>query len=260
MEFNLGKSQKFVKFSISDWHKRFQQQSTWTQDFRSYLFRNIITEKNLKFLEVGSGTGVITEQLTKLDHSLVCGLDISLERVQFAQKYDPMSCFSAADGLHLPFPDESFNVTCCHYYLMWTPSPMDALAEMVRVTITSGHIAVLAEPDYKRRNDLPEACLEIGTAQYRSLQMQGANPDIGGKLKELFQQLSLNIEEAGIYQSGSILGEKESIRQEIAVLRNDLSYLFNDVKITKMISHFKQTLKTKNFHWSIPTHYMVGKK
>lgn len=249
-----------MKFSTSDWHKRFQQQATWTQYFRSYLFRNIITEKDLIILEVGSGTGVITEQLSRLDHFSIFGVDISPERVQFAQKYDPNSCFSAADGLNLPFPEGCFDVTCCHYFLLWVSSPFGALTEMLRVTKTGGHVVVFAEPDYSKRNDLPEELLEIGIAQFRALQLQGTDPEIGSKVKGMYQQLSMKIEEAGVYQTGLSLHEKENIQQEITILRNDLSFMFDNKRITELISHFKQIYKAKKFQWMIPTYYVVGKK
>ena len=249
-----------MKFSTFDWDKRFQQQATWTQNFRSYLFRNIITEKDLSILEVGSGTGVITEQLSRLDHFSIFGVDISPKRVQFAKKFDPNSCFSTADGLYLPFPEGCFDVTCCHYFLLWVSSPFGALTEMLRVTKTGGHVVVFAEPDYSKRNDLPEELLEIGIAQFQSLQLQGADPEIGSKVKGMYQQLSMNIEEAGVYQSDSSLHEKENIQQEITILRNDLSFLFDNKRITELISHFQRIYKAKKFQWTIPTHYVVGKK
>jgi ubiquinone/menaquinone biosynthesis C-methylase UbiE len=260
VEFNLGKSQKLVRFASSDWHKRFQQQATWTQEFRSYLFRKKITEKNLRILEVGSGTGAFTYQLTKLDRFSVFGIDLAPERVHFAKKYDPKSYFSIADGLMLPFSDECFDITYCHYYLMWVSSPFDAIAEMVRVTKTSGRIVVFAEPDYSQRDDLPENLLEVGTLQYRALQLQGANPEIGGKLNKMFHTLSLSIEETGIYQSDPNLNEKANFQKEITILRYDLSFIGENNRISKLISKIENAYKLKKFQWSVPTHFIYGKK
>jgi ubiquinone/menaquinone biosynthesis C-methylase UbiE len=260
LEFNLGKSQKLVTFSTSDWHKRFQQQATWTQDFRSYLFRSVITPKNLKILEVGSGTGAITYHINKLGRFSVFGVDILSERVQFAQKNDVKSHFSTANGLLLPFANDCFDVTCCHYYLMWVSSPIDAVAEMARVTKTGGRIIVMAEPDYSRRNALPGNLVEIGALQFQALQAQGANPEIGGKVQEIFRQLSLNIEESGMYKTISGVGEKENLQQEIAILRHDLAFICEDSKISKLISTIQHTFNKKKFQWSVPTFYICGTK
>ncbi len=249
-----------MKFSTSDWHKRFQQQATWTKDFRSHLFRDVITRKHLAILEVGSGTGVITHHLHEWGNLSVFGVDISPERILFAKEYDTKSYFSVANGLKLPFSDGCFDITCCHYYLMWVSSPIDAVAEMARVTKTGGHIVVMAEPDYSKRNDLPMDLLEIGTLQSQALRIQGANPEIGGKVKEIFHELALTIEEAGMYQSDLNLEEKDHIQEEINILRNDLAFILDDSRISKFISRLENTFKIKNFHWSVPTHFVVGNK
>jgi SAM-dependent methyltransferase len=64
-------------------------------------------------------------------------------------------CNSQADRHTLPF-QPVFDVTFCHFLLLWVSNPEKVVAEMGRVTRPGGSVR-LAEPDYGGRIDYPES-------------------------------------------------------------------------------------------------------
>jgi ubiquinone/menaquinone biosynthesis C-methylase UbiE len=91
-------------------------------------------------LEVGCGTGLVLERIASFAKS-ARGIDLSpgmLEKAR-ARGLD----VSEASATALPFPDESFDVTCSFKVLAHVPDIEKALSEMARVTRPGG--MVLAE-------------------------------------------------------------------------------------------------------------------
>ena len=84
-----------------------------------------------------------------------------------------------------------FDITFCHFLLLWVRDPLQALREMKRVTRPGGSILALAEPDYDHRIDKPDELAPLGRWQAESLQRQGADPGLGGHLAELFLQADI---------------------------------------------------------------------
>jgi SAM-dependent methyltransferase len=88
------------------------------------------------------------------------------------------------DAHALDFDDARFDVTVCHFLLMWCRDPQRAAEEMVRVTRPGGSVLVCAEPDYGGRIDHPP--LPLGSWQMEALRLEGADPCLGRKLRHLF--------------------------------------------------------------------------
>ncbi len=91
-------------------------------------------------LEVGCGTGLVLERIAGFAKS-ARGIDLSpgmLEKAR-ARGLD----VSEASATELPFPDDSFDVTCSFKVLAHVPAIEKALSEMARVTRPGG--VVLAE-------------------------------------------------------------------------------------------------------------------
>ncbi|MHA1541616.1 MAG: class I SAM-dependent methyltransferase, partial [Candidatus Hodarchaeales archaeon] len=105
-----------------------------------------------KILEVGSGTGAVIEEIMSLtSNPELYALDINWIALQSNLCTNKI----LGKGEHLPFPDNFFDITLCHYLLLWIENPIDVLKEMYRVTRVGGWIACLAEPDYGGRIDYP---------------------------------------------------------------------------------------------------------
>jgi len=187
-----------MTLTLPQWHHRYQQQAHWTENLRKYIYDQVDIQQAEKILDIGCGTGVLEKELNNITSSRVYGLDIDFGPLPLAVKYAPDSTFTVSDCLHLPFQNGEFNITLCHFLLLWVKHPLNAVTEMVRVTRANGFVLALAEPDYGGRIDYPTELSQIGTWQIEALKQQGANPLIGRELRSLFSQVGLEKIEVGL--------------------------------------------------------------
>ena len=114
--------------------------------------------KQSRLLEVGCGTGNWSRYFS--DKGLeVTGIDRSAEMIKIAgQKHIPNSRFEIADGLNLPFKNESFDVVAAITVLEFTTEPEKIISEMVRCVKKSkgaliiGVLNSLSGYNQKRKN------------------------------------------------------------------------------------------------------------
>ncbi len=207
----------------SDWQARFRQQTRWTSAVRRYLYPRLGLGHTARVLEVGCGPGAILDDLRQSTTASIQGLDIRFDFLRLAQSTAPTSPLTCGNALTLPYADGSFDVTLCHYLLLWLSNPGQALAEMRRVTRLGGFVAALAEPDYPARIDYPDELAALGRLQSQSLASQGADPSIGKRLLALFQEAGLQEVQAGLV--GGEWGQPvnpDFLQSEWAVLEQDL--------------------------------------
>ncbi|HEY5270869.1 MAG TPA: methyltransferase domain-containing protein [Anaerolineales bacterium] len=181
-----------------DWHSRFLQQAAWTRDLRVYLFERAGLTRARRVLEVGCGTGAILSSLAT--PAAVHGLDLEPARLVEARVQVPSAALVCGNALALPYPSRAFDITFCHFLLLWVHNPLLALLEMKRVTRPGGAVLALAEPDYDSRVDKPAALAPLGRWQAESLRRQGADPGLGRRLAPLFRQAGIQPIETGTLQ------------------------------------------------------------
>ena len=179
--------------TLADWHDQFQRQARWTQATRSQLYRRANLLRAERVLDVGCGTGVLTQELARRTRGEVTGLDIDPAMVaharrqdncgQPARQQDGQARYEQGDALDLPYPDAHFDVVASHFLLLWVADAGQAVREMARVTRPGGCVLICAEPDYGGRVDWPP--LPIQEWQSEGLRRQGADPQIGRRLRQL---------------------------------------------------------------------------
>ena len=153
-----------------DWHRRFLQQASWTRELREYLLNEADIQRADRVLEVGCGTGAILIELGEQAHrgqvrrAGVHGLDIRASALTSAKRHAPTAILTQGDAHQLPYSDNCFDVTCCHFLLLWLSDPLLGIREMQRVTRPDGHVLALAEPDYTSRIDKPGSLAAPGTS------------------------------------------------------------------------------------------------
>ncbi len=187
-----------MSLTIDQWHRRYQQQARWTQDLRKYIFQKCAIERAKRVLDVGCGTGVLEEEITRTLETPMYGIDIDFAALEYARGFASRAAYSLADARSLPFHTATFDISLCHFLLLWVSSAQDILSEMARVTLPGGYVVALAEPDYGGRIDFPDELSIIGRWQAEALEYQGADPLMGRKLRYLFSLAGLVDIEVGI--------------------------------------------------------------
>lgn len=185
-----------TQLTPAEWDSQYSRQAGWTRPTRSYLYRRASLVRARRVLDVGSGTGTITEEIAESTSGQVTGIDIDPEMVRFARGRGGRAEYQAGDAHALPFADGLFDLTVCHFVLLWCRDPRQVACEMLRVTRAGGAVLVCAEPDYGGRIDYPD--LPVGQWQARALREEGADPLVGRKLRSFFPPRLLGRLEVGV--------------------------------------------------------------
>ena len=240
-----------------DWHKRFVQQSAWTNSLRNYLFQRSGLETARRVLEVGCGTGAILDGLST--RAAIHGLDLEPGRLAEAHRHAPQARLIRGDALSLPYANGVFEITFCHFLLLWVHEPLQALQEMKRVTCPGGSVLALAEPDYNARVDKPAVLEPLGHWQTEALQHQGADPGLGRRLAELFHQAGLRIIETGTLQTdGQPAFTPEERELEWAVMEADLAGSVPAKEIQRLKRLDESACERGQRVLSVPTYFAWG--
>ncbi|MGD8405822.1 MAG: class I SAM-dependent methyltransferase [Anaerolineales bacterium] len=242
-----------------DWHPRYIQQANWTRALREYLFKRTGLRTARRVLEVGCGTGAILGAIEIITPQLH-GLDIRPATLMEARVHAPNASLTCGDSLSLPYHGNCFDIVFCHFLLLWVSDPERALLEMKRVAREGGHILALAEPDYGGRVDKPAELAVLGHWQSESLQRQGADPSLGGKLAELFYKAGIELIETGAIESR----EKDSptsTEQELewAVLENDLAEFVPEKEIHRLKKLDEEAWRRGERILHVPTYFAWGR-
>ncbi|MBM3145080.1 MAG: methyltransferase domain-containing protein [Chloroflexi bacterium] len=241
-----------------DWHVRFTQQAHWTQALRSYLYPRIGLIEAERVLDVGCGTGALLGELLSQGAALIYGLDVQPAHLKLAQT-NKAALLSQGNAHGLPYPEQTFDISLCHFTLMWVNDPAQVLSEMARVTRSGGAVVALAEPDYGGRIDYPPELEQIGKRQTNSLRAQGADPFMGRKLAGLFNQAGLQNVETGIlgaqWQGAP---SKEEWLCEWAALEADIKALQISDTLEDLRIRDAQAWQSGNRVLFVPTFYALG--
>jgi ubiquinone/menaquinone biosynthesis C-methylase UbiE len=249
--------------SSSFWHARFVQQAQWTQSLRHHLYERTNLARARRVLEVGCGTGAVLTELLMQSHGDIFGLDISSEHLYFSAHNLPGIPLTRGDAHGLPYQSMVFDVTLCHFLLLWVIDPVAVVREMARVTQPGGVVLALAEPDYGGRIDYPPELGVLGDWQQTALRQQGADPLIGRRLRAVFQQAGFSDAEAGLL-GGQWSGKpsSEDWEMEWRVLEEDIIKVQNLARTSETI----RLQKLDKLAWEhgervlfVPTFYAWGR-
>ncbi|MDL1911016.1 class I SAM-dependent methyltransferase [Chloroflexi bacterium CFX6] len=207
--------------------------------------------------EAGCGTGAILRDL----HTSASrhGLDLDPAALTHCRLHAPAATLTRGNGLTLPYPDQTFDIVYCHFFLLWVSDPLQAVREMKRVTRPNGHVLALAEPDYFSRVDKPDELKILGEWQRESLQRQGADPGFGSRLAGTFFQAGINLLEAGTIQGAGNEASAHEREMEWAVLKADLAGFVPEDEIQKMKLLDEQAWERGERILHVPTYFAWGR-
>jgi ubiquinone/menaquinone biosynthesis C-methylase UbiE len=116
----------------------------WSRAVCAHFLRWIEPPRGARWLDVGCGTGVLTEAVLDLcAPRSVSGIDPAGPQIEQAARgpAGARAKFQQADAMSLPFADGEFDVTASALVINFVPDPVRALAEMRRVTAPDGVVA-----------------------------------------------------------------------------------------------------------------------
>lgn len=245
--------------TIEEWHAQFTRQARWTRAVRSQLYRRVNLLRAKRVLDVGCGTGVITEEMAARCKGQVIGVDVDAALITFAQNKDSRAEYRVGDAHQLDFPDGHFDVVVCHFLLMWVSNPTLAVREMARVTRPGGAVLACAEPDYGGRIDYPNE-LPLARWQAEALRREGADPFIGRKLPALFTQAELSAN-VGVIPS---LWDDEALRAEFeaewTLMERTLVGLVSEDELKRYKQLDWQAIEDGQRLIFVPVFYAMGRK
>ena len=240
-----------------NWHHRYRQQAAWTSDLRDYLFDKTNLFEACRILEVGCGTGAILSTLKT--PAALHGLDLDATALNEAHLHTPTTFLTRGDALALPYSNQSFDITYCHFFLLWVNDPLRALLEMKRVTKPNSYVLAIAEPDYTARSDQPSELAALGRLQNDSLQRQGADISIGARLADLFFQAGIQSIETGAIQSrGKDAISLEEWQNEWAVIASDLAESVPKKEIVRLKKLDEEAWRHGTRVLNVPTYFAWG--
>ncbi|MFZ1040788.1 MAG: class I SAM-dependent methyltransferase [Anaerolineales bacterium] len=246
-----------------NWHPRYLQQAAWTSDLRGYLFEKTGLPQARRVLEIGCGTGAVLSTLQSSASSSrtmsLHGLDLDAAALNEAHLHAATAFLTRGDAHSLPYSNQSFDISYCHFLLLWVDDPLHLLTEMKRVTTSSGYVLALAEPDYAARTDRPEELTMLGKWQNESLQRQGADISIGARLADLFFRAGIRIIETGAIQSRENDAlSLEEWQNEWDVIEFDLAESVTEEEIARLKNLDEKSRKDGTRVLNVPTYFAWG--
>ena len=135
-------AQTRVDFDDAGGYERFM--GRWSRAVAAQFLQWIQPPRAARWLDVGCGTGILTEALLDLcEPASVVGIDPSRAQIEQASR-GPVGFrakFEQADAMRLPFADGSFDIAASALVINFIPDPSAALVEMRRVTAPGGMVA-----------------------------------------------------------------------------------------------------------------------
>ncbi len=169
-------------------HAHYLLQAQWLAPSRSYLYRRIGLANHDCVLDLGCGTGVITEEIRKILGRQVIGIDRDPAMSAFAAERFPENRFLNADENDLLRQGLSFDLIIMSFVLLWQPRPLHFLRRVKKLLRAGGTLLITAEPDYGGRIDFPDELAFLNEIFTGHILARKGDPFIGRKLKDLLSK------------------------------------------------------------------------
>ena len=185
-------------------------------------------------------------------------MDIDASALTQCRVHVPSASLVQGDALQLPYANQLFDIVYCHFLLLWVSDPLQALREMKRVSKPEAHVIAFAEPDYSARLDEPRELVPLGQWQTESLKRQGADPELGGRLADLFFRAGIAILETGTIQNEESDPSPQEWETEWAVIETDLAGFVTreDIHMMKRLDQQARARGERLLH--VPTYFAWG--
>ena len=127
---------------IEKWFMNRSHHAKQTIENAERLLRFISTEGRQDFLEVGCGSGAVSNHIARKHPMNVTGTDIDPDQLRLAQQHSGNLAnirFVEADAANLPFEDNDFDIVLSFGVMHHISNWLDALGEISRVLRPGGY-------------------------------------------------------------------------------------------------------------------------
>ena len=132
-----------------DWHRRHPDElpvEQLKQQMRLESIEQALTQVSQQdILVIGCGSG---DELLLLNGERVVAFDLSVNAVRNAQAIEPRSHYAQADGMHLPFGDQQFDLVLSSEVIEHMLEPDKMIDEIVRVLKPGGNL-IITTPNWR---------------------------------------------------------------------------------------------------------------
>jgi len=248
-----------VSLTVEEWDRQFIRQARWTRGTRSRLYRQAGLRRATAVLDVGCGTGVITQQVARTTDGRVTGLDLDPAMIRYAADRVKEVQWTVGDAHCLPFPSETFDLVICSFLLLWTEYPGLAVEQMARVVREGGVVLATTEPDYGGRIDFPDS-IALGPLMEESLRREGAHPRIGRRLKALFSTAGLDVRTGVIPSIWDDRQLREEFEAEWDFISETLTNVADEAQLRKYRQRAWRALQQGERLIFMPNFWALGRK
>lgn len=251
--------------SPEEWAEILKKQADFTKEYRHNLYKKIDIKTKKTILDVGCGTGAVTEDIALLTDGHITGIDVDDKKLEYAKSLlSDRVDLMIADVLQLPFKDCTFDLVVFSIVLTHIHQQQEAVTEMARVTKKGGIVLATMEPDYAGILSYPET--KADPVFQKAFEETGVEMQTGRKLRYFFSKAGLETE-IGIYTDILDRFNEDSEKQVEQFLENfgrTEKLLSENGWTDQQIEEFKQEqleLVKNNLTFSFcPCFYAIGRK
>ncbi len=174
--------------NAGDYHEHYKLQAGWLAPSRHYLYRQAGLARCRSILDLGCGSGVISEEMRQISGRPVLGVDRDPEMAALARALYPGNDYLAGDERLLVKKGLRFDLIVLSFVLMWQERPLPFLRRVKKLLAEDGTLLLLAEPDYGGRIDFPPALDFLKDIFIGHIAGAGGDPFIGRRVASLLER------------------------------------------------------------------------
>jgi ubiquinone/menaquinone biosynthesis C-methylase UbiE len=207
--------------------------------------------KNLKLIDIGSSTGIITNHLSKHFYETV-GIDIDENAVKYSKKIFENSQlhFYLQDSMNIDFPDNSFDVVNCTHIYEHVPDSKRLMSEIYRILKPEGVCFLAAANRFV-----------FMEAHYKLPLLSVILKWLAHKYIRLFKKADFYYENHLTYWGlKKMVSKFEIIDYTIKIIKEPKRYYATEMVKANSITQYIYLIILKMAYWICPTYIWVLRK
>lgn len=235
------------------------RQLAWYAAHRKRLYRNVGIRNYGRALEIGCGTGGLTEELDGRVRGYAVGADVRPDALAYAVKKREGK-YVTAGASALPFGEGAFGIVALAFTVMWLADPGTVFAEARCVLRDGGRFLIFAEPDYNSLADEPPEASSKDEV-ISALEGYGADPGVGTKIGEYVSGVGFkNISTGTLDASWTQERHAEEEEAEMNNLRWLLAATVPKKRIEEIAAARRATIEEGTRIYRLPMYYLTATK